>query len=224
MIKQLEQEKRVLKLWNKAFDELSFVDKFRYYIRGKTDHDPGQLRDSSGEWTSKANTLNAIDPEAKPMKPVLEKIPIPRLQKKSYEQIGKAIVHGCHATGTKPQDKNHILNMLVGNVLGTTIQTATCTSKRKVRAIKAHGIKKTGEVTKKSDKLRRVVKISDGELTEALDTLSVDSCRFLAGKRGLKTVAPPIKISTHPSHGTKIQMKCQTFKTKSIISHSINLV
>ena len=85
--------------------------------------------------------------------------------------------------------KNNIVKMLMGKIPDYTLHKSVKTSRDKVERAKKFGIKKTGQVTKKSDRQERVVNISDNDLKSVLETVSTDSCRFLADKRVLKTVA-----------------------------------
>ena len=194
----MEQEKRVLKLWHEAFNDLSSIDKFKLFIRASSCPDPKQHRDQqSGEWKAKHATLHALDPDVEPKEKVVD-AKMPKFSKYKYCSIGKAVVEGCHNENMNMNEKQSVLKMLIGKMTDKTSRTTVGVSRGKLIDFKKNGVKKTGGVTKQSEKKRRVVNISDDDLKETLGTMSSESCRFLADKTKLKTVASHNKYSAVP--------------------------
>ena len=81
LIPYVEQEKQILKIWHKAFDELSFEDQFKYFIKGSTTPALQRVRDRSGDFLSEEARHGEIHPDAAPAAPVCDVKKLPRFSK-----------------------------------------------------------------------------------------------------------------------------------------------
>ena len=159
------------------------------FVRGTSTTDLKQHRDNySGSWKTKNETLADLLVEHEPKAPAAD-LKLPKISKPKLAKIGQAILEGCHNQDLKGNDKTNILNMLLGKVPQATIQQACSVGQKLTEKVKKHGVIKTGQVTKKNNKKRRIRNISDKDLKQVLETISTPSCRVKADKSVLKTVA-----------------------------------
>ena len=112
-----EETKRLLALFRSEFDKLLPSEQFRLFVLGATAPDGEVKRDQFGNYITKAEAAHHIDIE--PVEKDIKK-PVPKLSARKLQQIGAAVLNGCHEPGVSITSKTNVLQLLINKVGDTT--------------------------------------------------------------------------------------------------------